>query len=110
MGLNANKGNVYNFIIRTTNIIYNPTLTSPIKRKNKSIKLSFNRVDVGAVSCLPIRTSTCNKNTALFSQNTSLFISMICSTYLIAVFTTTVIKIAYSNPNTNCTEAPFVMV
>ena len=57
-----------------------------------------------------MKTSTCSKNTALFSQNTSRFMSMICRTYLIAVFATTVSRIAYSKPNTNCTDAPFVTV
>lgn len=49
-------------------------------------------------------------STALLSQNVSLWMSTAWSIYLNIALAANVISKAYSNPKTNCTEAPLASV
>jgi len=76
-------------IYQFNNIIYNIIL------------ITFNK---------PIINSVYNRNTGLLSQGFSLCKSIVCNIYFTVILKTTVSKIAYSKPNTSCTEGPLVAV
>ena len=57
----------------------------------------------------PIISSAYNMNTALASHGFSLWRSILCKTYLTKVLMMIVSKMAYSKPNTSCTDAPVIL-
>ena len=94
MGLTAKSGKVCTLIIIRRNIPYRITLMNP----EKEIQMHKHRTPCCCYSLAvnaPSTSSTCSRKTALFSKGCSLWMSMVCSTYLTNTCTAIVSRIAY---------------